>query len=422
MRLFDRFRWRGTEQVYELPWLRNRVEYTADPARIEEFTRCPYTRSKLTRDMLARFHLSHNSIVVSDDDHAKFMRARFFEHVPEGDVYPRMARSLVDAIFEPEGAAGPSRTISLSPTLIREVYKDLLANLMGIEVTEPIRDYIQKIDFKPGRRPMHLNGLMYAFSQLLPGSTLLRHTVDFLFYKGERYTRQVATELEEMIFRYAVPKPNSWYADLLKMKESRAISNAQFRGELTSAFVSAYSLASALSSMMLCLAVRPQYFALLREKPELKKCFVYEVLRLYPPFRQFGYERAEGAEKGDERCTDLMVAVYALQRNQAAWGDSMVFRPERFLERGAMGGHKFMPFGIGKRYCSGRTYSMGLLVETLACIVSEDCGLELSVPDDFVSDESGLPVGVSGRLISFPVDDRLRYQRLPKVQDGSSRG
>lgn len=407
------FRWRGTEQVYTLPWLENRIEYTADPERVMEFTACPYTRSRLSMDVLTKFHLSNHSIVVSDDDHADSLRKRFFRHLPTSERYPHIARELVDAVFEIDLGSSEPRTIHLSSRLIREVFQSLLVHLLGIEITRPLRDYIRSVDLQPGRRPMHISGLMYALSQLMPGTSVVRFLIDLAFYRGERYTRAVATELEQLIFELSIPKPDSWYAALLEMKRDRTLTNAQFRGELTSIFVSSYTLSAALSSMILCLATRPDYRPLLRDDARLRKCFVYEVLRLYPPFRQFGYERKgvwDDAERSDGETTDLMIAVLALHRSEKAWSDPASFRPERFLEPGSIGGHRFMPFGIGKRACTGRSYSMKMLVETLTYLCSEGCRLEIDVPPDLTRDAMGLPVGTSGRLISFPMDDRIIYR------------
>lgn len=233
--------------------------------------------------------------------------------------------------------------------------------------------------------------------------------MDLFFYKGERYTRKVARELEEMIFQYAVPTEGGWYAELLEMKHNGGISNAHFRGEVTRMFVSAYTLSASLSSMILCYAARPEYIPRLRDDGRFRDCFVNEVLRMYPSFRQFGYEHKGTCEKTHEgdHSTDFMIAAYALHRNETAWAAPMEFQPERFLEPGARKGRKFLPFGIGKRYCTGRHFSTQLMAATLAYLSCEECKLSLSVPDDYVGDDFGMPIGISGRLISFPYDDRV---------------
>ena len=47
MALFDLLRWQGSGRVYALPWLRNKVEYCADPWQIAAYARTNFTRSKL---------------------------------------------------------------------------------------------------------------------------------------------------------------------------------------------------------------------------------------------------------------------------------------------------------------------------------------------------------------------------------------
>ena len=70
-----------------------------------------------------------------------------------------------------------------------------------------------------------------------------------------------------------------------------------------------------------------------------------------------------------------------------------------------------MPFGLGKRSCTGRVYSIGMLVEVLKYVCSEECNLHLTLPEDYVKDYVGLPLGTNGRLVSFPVDDRIYARR-----------
>ncbi|HEY6880743.1 MAG TPA: cytochrome P450, partial [Polyangiales bacterium] len=248
---------------------------------------------------------------------------------------------------------------------------------------------------------------------VLPRFAPMRKLVDWVVYKGEHRTRRIAGELEQLLFEFAVPSgPDTWFADLLQLKASGAITSAQFRGEVTAMLVSAFSLSAAMSSMLLCLAARSDYIPKLREDDRLLKCFVSEVLRLYPPFRQFGYEpkgiwdkpRKERAAGGP---TDLIVTIFALHRNANEWEDPDEFRPERFLAPKASSGHKYLPFGMGKRACSGRTYSMMLLAHVLKYLCSEACPLTLSLPPDFARDARGLPIGAPGVLISFPIDDRV---------------
>lgn len=417
--LLDSFQWKGVDHIYSLPWIRNRLEYCADPQRVKQYLQgAKVTRSQLTQDMLSRFHLSHHSIVVSDDEHAHRLREIFLTCLPEQERYPGIARNIVDEVF----VDGSSNEFHLSLCLIPVVYLSMLENLLGANVFDCLRERVEEIDFKPGTRPMHLDGVMYAMGLQFPGLGVMRNLIDLCFFKNDHYTRKIAAELEERVFEFAVPRAGSWYAHLIEMKQSGAISNAQFRGELTSMLVSSYTLCAVMSSMLLCLAARPGYVDKIRQDDEMAKHFVNEVLRLFPPFRQFGYEEKgvwekRGRPKG--AATDFMVSVFGLHRNEQVWDSPDTFRPERFMDPAAVKGCKFMPFGLGKRSCTGRTYSMQVLVETLKYVCSDACNLRLSLPADFVKDYVGLPLGTNGRLISFPVDDRI-IARRGLVEEGAA--
>ncbi|MFC3153213.1 cytochrome P450 [Litoribrevibacter euphylliae] len=412
--LIDKFLWKGSEHVYSVPWLRNRIEYSSDPQRVRAYLKGKkFTRSQLSMDMLTRFHLSNNSIVVSHDEHAHFLRALFLERMPAPECYPDMAKKLVDQVFKAKEPVDTTECMPLSGEMIREVYISLLSNLLGVNVLTPLHDYINTIEFKPGTRPMHLDGIMYAFGLQLPGFGPMRTLVNWVFFKGDHYTRKIAQTLEQMVFDFSTAKPNSWYATLLDLKTSKRITSEQFRGEITSTLVSAFALSSALTSMLLCLAARPEYIRSIQLNEGFAKHFVNEVLRLYPPFRQFGYEEkgiwSEKSKTSNQEATDFMVTVYGLHRNEDIWEDADQFKPERFLNPGSAGGCKFLPFGMSKRSCVGRLYSMRLLVEVLKYVCSEKTALTLSLPKDFEADYMGLPEGASGRLVSFPIDDRICF-------------
>lgn len=415
----SKFQWRGTDQTYSLPWIRNRLEYSADPSRVKQYLQgAKVTRSQLTKDMLSRFHLSHDSIVVSDDRHAQCLRSIFLTCLPQEDRYPAIARELVDAVF----ADGAQEGLHLSRRLIPAMYLSLLSNLLGANVLATLREHIAAIDFQPGTRPMHLDGLMYAFGMQLPGWGWMRNIIDFLFFKHDHHTRKIAVKLEAMVFAFATPRPGSWYAHLIALKHSGKISARQFRGELTSMLVSSYAMSASMSSMLLCLAARPEYVGLIRRDASMAKHFVNESLRLFPPFRQFGYEEKgiwEKKRRARPLVTDFMVSVFGLHRNENVWVDAAQFRPERFAAADAAKGCKFMPFGLGTRSCTGRVYAMNVMVEVLNYVCSDGFRLQLRLPADFRSDDVGLPLGADGRLVSFPVDDRIDVRRAPAVQDGA---
>ena len=409
--LLDKFQWQGVNRVYSLPWLRNRLEYSADPARVQQYLRGGnFTRSQLTRDMLSRFHLSHNSIVVSDDDHAQFLRKIFYRCLPADEQYPEIAKQLIDGLF----ADSNNKLMNLSRSLIPHMYLSLLSNLLGAKVLPPLKQHIEEIEFQPGTRPMHLDGIMYAFGMQLPGFSPMRSIIDLLFFKGDHYTRKITRRLEKMVFEFSLPKEGSWYAHLLTLKQNGKLSRAQFRGELTSILVSSYALSAAMSSMLLCLAARPQYVKKIRDDTAMANNFVNEVLRLFPPFRQFGYEEKgiwERKQRSKDEVTDFMVSIFGLHRNEHIWADHDEFRPERFAAAGVTKGCKFMPYGLGKRSCTGRLYSNRILVESIKYVCAEKGRLTLNLPDDYQYDYVGLPLGINGRLVSFPVDDRVYIRR-----------
>jgi cytochrome P450 len=166
--------------------------------------------------------------------------------------------------------------------------------------------------------------------------------------------------------------------------------------------------------MLLCLAARHEYFAKIHDDRRLAICFVKEVLRLYPPFRQFGYERKgiwSNPELSQSEATDFMVSVFALHRNQSAWKNPEVFCPERFLEPNTSSGAKsLLPFGMGTRACPGRSYSLKLMVAILSYVCSEHFTVWFGLPADYQGGVGRMPTGAAGRLVSFPIDDRLTYR------------
>ena len=400
------FRWQGSGRVYSLPWLKNRLEYSSDPDRIAAYAKTPFTRSRFVMSMLTQFHLSRNSIVVSDDDHAMWLKRIARPHMPTDEAIPQIARTLMERLFPSPVPGEGEQSFPISDRLIPELYRIMLDNMLQVTVLKPLEDYIMRTKFPHGSRPMVLEGLMYSFRLHVPFLRPLRYVVDSLFFKKTLYMKRVANKLDQMVYDYTIPKPGSWFATLKELRQSGKITRAQFRGEITSILVSSFSLASALGSALLCLAARPYYRKKIHDDPAFTRYFVMEVLRLYPPFRQFGYEQA-AAEKDSPLsgnfAHEFMIPVFHLHRNNDIWKDPKKFYPERFLEPDAAKGFKYLPLGMGKRSCPGRNFSMSLITYALKFVCSDESRITLVKRDT-------LPRGGSGRLISFAIDDNIAYR------------
>jgi cytochrome P450 len=311
----------------------------------------------------------------------------------------------MERVFTPAASDWGEQSIHISERLIRELYRTMLDSVLGVTVLKPLDDYITCTRFPRGSRPLALEGVMYSFRLHLPFLRPIRYLVDRLFFRKVLYMKRVSATLVQMVCDFTVAKPGSLFSTLVELKASGKITRAQFRGEVNSMLVSAFSLASAMASALLCLAARPRYQKRIHDDPDFAKCFAMEVLRLYPPFRQFGYEKAvteNGSQSSDSAGDEFMVAVFALHRNSDVWENPHKFYPERFLDPREMGGFKYMPFGMGKRACLGRRFSMSLIVETLKFVCSDESRIALVKRD-------ALPRGRSGRLVSFALDDTLTY-------------
>ncbi len=399
------FKWQGSNKVYSLPWLKNRLEYSADPERIAEYAKTPFTRSRFVMTMLTQFHLSRHSIVVSEDDHAMWLKRVSRSHMPTDEAVPQMAIALMTRLFPPPDPGEQEQSFHLSDRLIRELYRTMLGNVMQVEVLKPLEDYITHTKFPHGSRPMVLEGVMYSFRLGLPFLRPIRYFFDSLFFKEVLYMKRVSAKLEQMVYDFTIPKPDSWFSTLAALRESGKITKAQFRGEITSMLVSSFSLASALGSALLCLAARPQYQKKIHDDPAFARYFVMEVLRLYPPFRQFGYQQTTTDKDAHHQggfAHEFMIPVFQLHRNSNIWKNPKKFYPERFLDPDAAKGFKYLPFGMGKRSCPGRNFSMSLIVQALRFVCSDESPVMLVKRDS-------LPRGKSGRLVSFALDDTITY-------------
>jgi hypothetical protein len=404
-------RWQGAENTYRVPWSRKRVAFSAEPEQLTEFRKCPFTRSKLSMDMLVRFHLSNNSIVVSEDSVALFLRGELRQHAVASSRYPAIAEGIVTDVFGAGGfAVGTPK--ALSSDLIRVVYLALLRDVLGVRIGPELRARIGEAEFKRGTRPMEVDGLLFALARILPGVRALRCVVDRLIFKGNHYTRVLAARMEDAVVESAEPEPGSWYEKLKQLERDGRITHRQLRGEVTSILVSSYTLSAALASLLLCVAARPDEVERIRTGELPVRSFVNEVLRLYPPFRYFGYEHLQVPDGRSRVDADLVLSVGQLHRNPNVWADAHLFQPSRFDDAGSTTGDKFVPFGVGARACSGRAYSFKVMLEVLRYVSSDRCPFRLDLPSDYKSDRYGMPIPIVGRLLSSPGDDRIVVTRV----------
>ncbi|WVZ97906.1 hypothetical protein U9M48_043408 [Paspalum notatum var. saurae] len=101
------------------------------------------------------------------------------------------------------------------------------------------------------------------------------------------------------------------------------------------------------------------------------QCIISETLRLYPVVPTLiPHESAVDCTLGGHHVpsgTILLVNVYAIHRDPAAWPDPVAFRPERFEDGGTAQG-RLLTFGMGRRKCPGETLALrtlGLVLGTL---------------------------------------------------------
>ena len=125
------------------------------------------------------------------------------------------------------------------------------------------------------------------------------------------------------------------------------------RGELTSILVSSFSLSAALSSTPLCLRLAPvpgphcRHWGdgpLLRQRGAASLSAVSPV-RLPADRRPWGLS-SDPLSFDRFHHHDVCPAP-----QRARLGRGSIFEPERFLEPKATAGHRFLPFGMGRRLC-----------------------------------------------------------------------
>ncbi|KAI3773599.1 hypothetical protein L1987_48129 [Smallanthus sonchifolius] len=138
------------------------------------------------------------------------------------------------------------------------------------------------------------------------------------------------------------------------------------------------------------------------EKMLYIKVVLKETLRLHAPLpsliprksmqdvKLMGYDILAG--------TQVIINAWAIGRDPALWEESNQFRPERFLNNSFHyhGLHfEWLPFGVGRRSCTGLNFSVPVMELALANIVYKFDMVLLNgtTNEDLdMSDENGIPI------------------------------
>lgn len=110
-----------------------------------------------------------------------------------------------------------------------------------------------------------------------------------------------------------------------------------------------------------------------RDRPQMPytEAYLMEVQRFFHIVPVSGPRRVlKTTTLGDyviPKDTTILIGLRSVHMDADHWGDPEVFRPERFLDVGAVSGHnivnteRFMPFGQGKRRCLGEALARNCL-------------------------------------------------------------
>jgi ferulate-5-hydroxylase len=151
------------------------------------------------------------------------------------------------------------------------------------------------------------------------------------------------------------------------------------------------------------------------DKLPFLKCVVKETLRLHPPIPLLLHETAEDCTVAGyliPKRSRIMINVFAIGRDKAAWKDADTFRPSRFSDVGDSAGKdfkgnyfEFLPFGSGRRSCPGMhlgLYSLELAVAQLVHCFNWNLP-DAMKPDELdMSDIFGLTAPRAVRLSAVP--------------------
>lgn len=126
--------------------------------------------------------------------------------------------------------------------------------------------------------------------------------------------------------------------------------------------------------------------------PQLKylECVVKETLRLHPPLPLLlPRSPAQDSTIGGftiPKDSGVIVNAWSIQRNPDYWENPMDFKPERFLGANRDFSLNYLPFGHGRRICSGQALAERMVLYLVASLVHS---FEWSLPNGGELDMSG---------------------------------
>ena len=112
------------------------------------------------------------------------------------------------------------------------------------------------------------------------------------------------------------------------------------------------------------------------ERLKLHERIINEAMRLFPPATAIGRMATEETEVGGVEVGTkdrLVLALYALHRNETLWDNPDEFDPDRFLPENHKDRHRFsfLPFSAGPRICIGMKFAMLEAQAVLAAVIRD---------------------------------------------------
>jgi cytochrome P450 len=109
-----------------------------------------------------------------------------------------------------------------------------------------------------------------------------------------------------------------------------------------------------------------------RQRLPWTRAVVDEALRLYPPAWAISRRAQQDDVIGGRPVpagTMAIISPWLVHRRAETWPEPLVFRPERFLDGGAVRSG-YLPFGQGPRLCIGREFALGEMVLVLSRLLA----------------------------------------------------